>query len=100
MLTTVNEIYQSPRFYNTLMDNCLTGIVRYAKTIPFWQRWIDYRLILPGFFDEVAYGLGVLSGEGSPQNLQTRALVLTDGYGPADPDFSIKARQAENPSNP
>ena len=93
MLTVVNEIYQSPRFYNTLMDNCLTGIVRYAKAIPFWQRWVDYRLILPGFFDEVAYGLGVLAGEGDLTDLQARALVPTDEYGPDDPAFSVKARR-------
>ena len=93
MLAVVNEIYQSPRFYNTLMDNCLTGIVRYAKAIPFWQRWVDYRLILPGFFDEVAYGLGVLAGEGDLTDRQARALVPTDEYGPDDPAFSVKARR-------
>lgn len=93
MLTVVNEIYQAPRFYNTLMDNCLTGIIRYAKAIPFWQRWVDYRLILPGFFDEVAYGLGVLAGEGDLTALQARALVPTDGFGPDDPAFSNKARR-------
>jgi len=93
MLTVVNEIYQAPCFYNTLMDNCLTGIIRYAKAIPFWQRWVDYRLILPGFFDEVAYGLGVLAGEGALTDLQARALVPTGGYGPDDPAFSVKARR-------
>ena len=93
MLTVVNELYQTPRFYNTLMDNCLTGIVRYAEAIPFWQRWVDYRLILPGFFDEVAYGLGVLAGEGDLTDRQARALVPTDEYGPDAPAFSVKARR-------
>lgn len=99
MLTVVNEIYQSPRFYNTLMDNCLTGIVRYAQAIPSWQRWVDYRLVLPGFVDEVAYGLGVLAGEGSLTDLQAHALVQTAAYGIDDPEFSIKARQGGEPSN-
>jgi hypothetical protein len=99
MLTTVNEIYQTPRFYNTLLDNCLTGILRYAERVPYWRRWIDYRLILPGFSDEVAYDIGVLSGEGHLADLRNRARVPTDGYGPEDADFSLKARGIE-PSNP
>jgi len=93
MLTVVNDIYQSPQFYNTLLDNCLTGLLRYAEAIPFWQQWVDYRLILPGFVDEVAYGLGVLAGEGALTDLQARALVPTDGYGVRDAAFSAKARE-------
>ena len=100
MLTVVNEIYQSPRFYNTLMDNCLSGIVRYAEAIPFWQRWFDYRLMLPGFVDELAHGLGILAGEGALSDLQAHALIQTNGYRADDPDFSIKARQEGRPSNP
>ena len=92
MLTVVNDIYQSPRFYNTLADNCLTGLLRYAESIPFWQQWIDYRLVLPGFVDEVAYGLGVLAGEGTLVDLQSRALVHTEDYGAGDEAFSARAR--------
>jgi hypothetical protein len=55
---------------------------------------------LPGFVDEVAYGLGVLAGEGTLTDLQIRALVQTAGYGIDEPDFSIKARQGGEPSNP
>ena len=45
------------------------------------------------FFDELAYGLGVLAGEGALTDLQARALVPTDEYGPDDPAFSVKARR-------
>lgn len=92
MLTVVNDIYQSPRFYNTLADNCLTGLLRYAESIPFWQQWVDYRLILPGFVDEVAYGLGILAGEGALEERQARARVQIDGYGVGDDAFSARAR--------
>ena len=61
MLKRANALREEPQFYNTLSNNCATNIAHHArkfseKDIPWW----DYRYLMPAYFDEVAYNLGII----------------------------------------
>jgi hypothetical protein len=57
----VNKIAKTPEFYNTVSNNCTTNLVDHVNDIfpdriPIW----DWRLLLPGRSDRLAYELGLL----------------------------------------
>lgn len=65
MLAEADEINRTPRFYNTLIDNCTTGIAKYAAPMPAWRRLLDYRILLPGYSDRLVGELGLLDPNAS-----------------------------------
>ncbi len=75
MLMEAAEITQTPRFYNTLTDNCTTGIVRHARRVPAWRRVLDCRIVLPGYSDGLAHDLGLLGEDISLEEARNRATV-------------------------
>lgn len=87
----VNDLHTTPQFYNTLTDNCMTGLLDESGH-PSLKRWIDYRILLPGYSDRLAYDLGLLDNTGSLENLQKRALVDASKTAIYDKDFSKKIR--------
>ncbi len=93
ILQDVNRIHEQPQFYNTITDNCTTSIMKYAKRISAWRRLTDYRILLPGYSDELAYELGVLRQDLPLSTLRERALVKPDGFNPGDPEFSRNLRR-------
>ena len=60
LLLEADEINRTPRFYNTLIDNCTTGIAKYATPMPAWRRLLDYRIVLPGYSDRLVRDLDLL----------------------------------------
>ncbi len=61
MLEYANHLKEHPQFYNTVTNNCATNIVKHvrkfsSKDIPVW----DIRYLMPEYFDEIAYNLGVI----------------------------------------
>lgn len=61
IIERVNKIAKSPEFYNTLSNNCTTNLVNHVNDvfpdrIPIW----DWRVLLPGRSDRLAYELGLL----------------------------------------
>ncbi len=71
LLEEADEINRTPRFYNTLIDNCTTGIAKYATPMPAWRRLLDYRIVLPGYSDRLVRDLGLLG----PGDTSDRALL-------------------------
>lgn len=57
IIKTVNRLYEHPQFYNTLCDNCTTGIVPHLRNIGLHQPF-DIRLILNGLTDQLAIQAG------------------------------------------
>ncbi len=92
MVERINEIGEAPEFYNTLTDNCTTSILRYAERLTIFDRYFDYRVLLPGYSDEVAYDLGVLSTERPLAELREKARIDPAVTAVDDPDFSRKIR--------
>lgn len=60
MLRRANHLREHPEHYNTLTNTCTTNIVRHVnELIPGRVPW-SYKLLLPGYSDELAYELGLI----------------------------------------
>lgn len=92
LLASVEEQRRDPSFYNTLTDNCTTNIIRYAERVSLWQRWFDYRIVLPGYSDGLAYDLGVIATDGGLEQVRKAAYLDPSRTTLDDPDFSLKIR--------
>jgi hypothetical protein len=61
VMKRVNQLHDHPEFYDTLRNNCTTNIVRHVDTLaPGRIPSYDYRVLLPGFADDLAYDLGLI----------------------------------------
>ena len=54
----VNKLAQKPEFYDTLTNNCTTNIRNHINHLKPDEVPYDYRVLLPGYSDRLAYDLG------------------------------------------
>jgi hypothetical protein len=95
MLRRVNDIHQRPEFYDTITNNCTTNIVRHINQLAPGKIPNDYRVLLPGYSDELAYELGLLDTSLSLDETRRRARITDLAHQHKDdPDFSNKIRGA------
>jgi hypothetical protein len=81
----VQDLSEHPEWYNTLSDNCTTGILSRAQA-PGHAR-LNWRVILSGHVPEYAYQRGLLDSSVSFPTLRERSLIvrpddatITDSY--------------------
>jgi hypothetical protein len=94
VMQRVNQIHAQPEFYNTITNNCTTNIVEHINRLaPGKISPNDYRVILPGFADELALELGLLDTNLPIEEARRRAKIteLANRYRD-DPDFSARIR--------
>jgi hypothetical protein len=60
VMKRVNQLHATPEFYDTLSNNCTTNIVRHINKLAPESIPSDYRVLLPGFADNLAYELGLI----------------------------------------
>ena len=60
MLRRANQLRETPEHYNTLTNTCTTNIVRHVNELVPGQIPWSYKLVLPGYSDELAYELGLI----------------------------------------
>lgn len=60
IIKTANRLHDHPQYYNTLCDNCTTGIVPHLRNIGL-QLPFDLRMIVNGFTDQLGLEHGWLS---------------------------------------
>ena len=93
VMRRVNKLVVEPEFYDTLTNNCTTNIrahINHLKTdrVPY-----DYRVLLPGYADLLAYDLGLIERHGSFEETRRRARINYQAYLHRDSaDFSRKIR--------
>jgi hypothetical protein len=83
-----------PEFYNTALDNCITGILQYT---PEWESYLtrlDYRVMLPGLSDELAFKYGYIDGATNLEELRQRAEIRSPAAFKIDADYSKNIRLA------
>jgi len=91
------HLQQAPGFYNTLIDNCLSNLVKHDPGYRGWLSLTDYRLLLPGFSDGLAYERGWLYNGQPLEELREAARIDGARGSQSDPDFSQKIRRGVLP---
>ena len=90
VLRRVNELAETPEFYDTIVNNCTTNIIGHLNRIRPGRVPVDLRVLLPGFSDSLAYELGLLDTQLPFQETRRRAKVTELANRHArSPDFSI-----------
>lgn len=56
----INNIYQKPKIYNTLLRNCTNEITRQVEKMSELNFPITWKSILPGYFDEILYEMKII----------------------------------------
>ncbi len=93
VMRRVNKLAREPEFYNTLTNNCTTNIRTHVNHLIPNDVPYDYRVLLPGYADELAYDLGLIEAKGSFEETKAAAKVNFNAYlYRDDPDFSRKIR--------
>lgn len=92
-LRQINALYDYPQWYNALLSNCTTNIRGHARPYTSDAR-LDWRILVNGFLDEMAYERGMLDTRRPFAELKrishinARAQALGD-----DPEFSLRIRE-------
>lgn len=93
MMQRVNKLHDGPEFYNTLTNNCTTNIRNHINNLKPDSVPYDYRVLLPGYSDRLAYDLGLIERHGSYEQTRLRARVNYQAYlHRDDPGFSRAIR--------
>ena len=93
VMKRVNQLRDQPEFYDTLRNNCTTNIVRHINSLAPNRIPYDYRVLLPGYSDELAYELGLIDTSLPFDEIRRRA-VISDRIlqYKNDPQFSQRIR--------
>ena len=81
-----------PAFYNSILDNCMTGLLEESLEYGGIVSWMDRRILLPGYSDELAYENAFIDTSVPFKDLKLSALVKPDAYDIDDEEFSKKLR--------
>src|SRR5439155_15268339 len=75
VMKRVNQLHDHPEFYDTLRNNCTTNIVRHINTLAPGRVPYDYRVLLPGYADSLAYELGLIDNSLPFDEVRRRARI-------------------------
>ena len=94
MLRRANKLRIEPEFYNTLTNNCTSNVVSHVNQIAPNTVPSGIKTILPGYTDEVAHKLGLISTDLDVERMRQRYLVngRVEKY-MTDPAFSYRIRE-------
>ncbi len=93
VMRRVNKLHAEPEFYDTLTNNCTTNIRNHINHLNPRRVPYDYRVLLPGYSDRLAYELGLIERRGSYHRTRQRARVNYQAYLHRDsPAFSRAIR--------
>ncbi len=94
MAKRMNQLVEAPEFYDSFANNCTTNIVRHLNYLKPGMIPLDFRTLLPGSSDRLAYELGLLESDLPFQVVKRRAHVNKLAHRHQDdPDFSRKIRR-------
>mgnify|MGYP000855542008 FL=1 len=93
VMQRVNKLYEKPEFYDTLTNNCTTNIRNHVNNLKPDRVPYDYRVLLPGYSDRLAFDLGLIEPRGSYEETRLRSRINYQAYlHRNDPSFSKAIR--------
>ena len=94
VLTRTNELASRPEFYDTFRNNCTTNLVRHVNRIQPSRLPYDYRVLLPGYSDQLAFDEGLLVPHGTFEETKVQAYLNVRAVAAANrADFSQAIRR-------
>lgn len=75
VLARTNQLASRPEFYDTLTNNCTTNLVDHINRIQPQRVKYDYRVLLPGYSDQLAYDEGLIARAGTFEQTKQQAYV-------------------------
>jgi hypothetical protein len=94
VMQRVNKLAREPEFYDTITNNCTTNIRNHINHLKPEKIPYDYRVLLPGYSDRLAYDLDLIERHGSFEETRMRARVNYQAYlHRDDPAFSQAIRR-------
>lgn len=94
MVDRANSLYTTPEFYNTIINNCTTNIVRHINAVSHDRVPVfSLRYALPLYSVSLAQKRGLLDTSMTLEELQAKSLINNKAlmYG-NDPQFSLRIR--------
>jgi hypothetical protein len=88
----VNKIYDSPVFYNTLSHNCTNAITRRAEEVADIKFPFSYKMLLPGYVDEVLYDMDIIEHKGTLEETRKKAQIDNNKVDYLASDYSEQIR--------
>jgi hypothetical protein len=94
VLARANQLAARPEFYDTITNNCTTNLVDHINRIKPNRVVYDYRVLLPGYSDKLAYDEGLIVPYGTFEETKVRAYVSGKALAAANrEDFSQAIRR-------
>jgi len=91
-LRDVSSLNHTPELYNSIFDNCMTGLLAQSKYFRNKRVWLDKRILFPGNSDKVAYELGIIDTNIPFEEVRAKSLIDPSVTTLEASDFSEKIR--------
>jgi hypothetical protein len=89
----INQLRQSPEWYNTATTNCTTNVVWHVQAAGGLARY-NWRVLLSGYAPQYAYRLGALDTRLPFEELRRRSTINPKARAAGDAqDFSVRIRE-------
>jgi hypothetical protein len=75
MLERANALQERPEFYNSFWNNCTSNLVRHVNQVAPGRIPAGWKVLLPGYTDEVALALGLIDARNDLATARTRFRV-------------------------
>jgi hypothetical protein len=73
-VNAVHDLAQRPQWYNTLADNCTTGVLLHTRAYARRARY-NWKILFSGYVPQYAYEIGMLDNSMPFDELRRRSLV-------------------------
>lgn len=94
LTANINGVYEQPVMYNTLFHNCTNEITRQVEGMTTIEFPLTYKSILPGYFDEVLYEVGIIDNTVAFEEVRRANLVNNALVDEEHEQFAVHVREA------
>jgi len=91
LVEDANELHEVPAFYNTVLDNCLTNLLKHTAMMENFA-FANLRVLLPGRTDRLTYALNITPADLPFDEERQRATIDPSLSKINAPDFSTSLR--------